>query len=187
MKVSVLLMIGLLTLISIVSQGKERTWYDIRYKGIERQKYDFSCGIASLLTIIKYGYDQNHDEKRILLIFLDSLGDDEKEKTMRKGISLFHLSQIANSLGFNSYMRELKPEHLDLLDRPIIVFLETPKFKHFAVFTGIRSDWIRLADPSRGVVIQHKDDFVGEWKGGLSLVLDLPTASVPKLVLPPVW
>nr|VFK52759.1 MAG: Peptidase C39 family protein [Candidatus Kentron sp. TUN]VFK53352.1 MAG: Peptidase C39 family protein [Candidatus Kentron sp. TUN] len=187
MKVLAFLMTLVAALINAEAQGKERTWYDIRYNGVERQKYDFSCGIASLITIIKYGYHQSYDEKEVLVTFLGSLEDSEEKATMKEGLSLFHLSQIAKSLGFNSYMRALKPEHLALLDRPIIVFLETPKFKHFAVFTGTRSNWVRLADPSRGVVIQHKDDFVGEWKGGLSLVLDLPTVSVPKLILPPVW
>ena len=41
------------------------TWRDIPFRGVIRQKYDYSCGSAALATLLRYHYNLDVDEARI--------------------------------------------------------------------------------------------------------------------------
>lgn len=68
-------------------------------------------------------------------------------------------------MGYQSASVRLQPSALKELAGPVIVYVTTKNYRHFAVFRGVREDRIFLADPSRGNLIMPIDEFLKEWKG----------------------
>ncbi len=158
------------------SERKIKTFVGLKEQNIVMQKYDFSCGIAALLTLMKYHFgDEVKQEKEVLTSFLDSLPKKEKEKVMQDGLSVLHLEKLSKKLGYRVWAMRLKKEALLKLDRPVLVYLETDDFKHFSVVRGIREDRIFLADSSYGNIKMSLPIFLERWKGNIVVILDKPT------------
>lgn len=149
-----------------------KNWKEMREENVSMQKFDFSCGAGSLVTLMKYYFGDNVTEEILLNDIFNFLPEDVKNNRKEKGLSLLDLKQAAERRGYQAYGVSLKPYSLYKIGRPVLVYLETDDFKHFSVFRGIQEDRIFLADPSRGNIRISADRFLQEWKGSLALVLD---------------
>jgi predicted double-glycine peptidase len=146
------------------------------------QKYDFSCGVSSLLTLFKYHFgNDNLNEKGVLSKFLDSLSEKEKKEVLEKGLSVLDLKTLSEDLGYKVYAVVLKKESLLKIDRPILVYLETKDYKHFSVLRGIKDDTVFLADSSYGKTRMSIPAFLKMWKGNVAIFLDAPQSRASKL------
>ena len=47
---------------------------------------------------------------------------------------------------------------------PVIIYIEKDGLKHFAVLKGVKNGEAFLADPSRGNLRMHFDEFLEEWR-----------------------
>ncbi len=146
----------------------------IRWQGVIRQDLDFSCGIASVATILKYHFGENNiTEKELLQDFIKKLSEQELNEVFEKGASLAQLGDLL--LDRNLAIRNWRLE-IDELRKltgvlPAIVYLETPDFRHFAVVRGVSDYQVSLADPSRGNVRLTIGEFLEEWQGRRALLV----------------
>jgi len=146
----------------------------IRWQGVVKQDLDFSCGIASIATVLKYHFgEKNINERDLLRGFVENLTDEELSEVFKKGASLAQLGDIFLGRGFTIRNWRLEIKDLKELSSvlPIIVYLEKPDFKHFAVIKGVSDFQVFLADPSRGNVKLTIGSFLEEWKGRRALLV----------------
>ncbi|MWV62386.1 hypothetical protein DCO58_04495 [Helicobacter saguini] len=57
-----------------------KSWSEIRNDNLTRQQFDYSCGSASLSTILTYYYNVEISEKEILESVLQSKGIDTQKQ-----------------------------------------------------------------------------------------------------------
>jgi predicted double-glycine peptidase len=146
------------------------TWKSETRKNIVMQDFDYSCGAAAMATLLNYYFGDKVTEREILREIIAHLDKETFAERKEDGLSLLDLQQFAERRGYIARGVRLKPEILPKLKGPMLVYLEQPEFRHFAIFRGVHEDRIYLADPARGNVRQPVDRFVEEWPG-IALVL----------------
>jgi predicted double-glycine peptidase len=156
------------------------TWKDVLENNIVMQRFDYSCGAASMATLLQYYFEDPVSEDEILREMTETLDEKELEKRRKEGFSLLDLKQYAERRGYQAIGVRLDVKALKQLKGPVLVFLELPRSDHFAVFRGVREDRVYVADPSRGNVRMPIYQFVEEWPSGIALVVvkdgnDLPS------------
>jgi len=130
------------------------SWIEIKNKNLTRQKEDYSCGSASLATILKYYYGKDITEKQILDSVMKMKGV-TRESTLKEykeanGLSFLDLSTIVNKKGFKALGLALDMDALKKLQIPVILYVKIRKSEHFTVYKGMDDRYAYLADPSMG-------------------------------------
>ena len=153
------------------SGAKLKSMIEFRDENIVRQQYDYSCGAAALATLLRFGLDDAVTEQQIVADLFAGLARSDALAREKQGFSLFDLQQVAKKRGYQAEGFRLEPQDLLGLNGPVIVFLETSGYKHFAVLKGVRGDRIYLADPSRGNIRMPSYRFLQAWmRGGTGIV-----------------
>ena len=141
------------------------SWEALRKQNIIMQQHDYSCGAASLATLMKYYFDDDITEKRLLNDIKQLFSKKEYARIEKDGLSFLELAKISHAKGYQSASVRLKLPALRQLSGPVIVYIETKYYRHFAVLRGIKEDRVFLADPSRGNIRLPIEEFVRAWKG----------------------
>lgn len=166
-----------------------KSMIDIRDENLVRQRYDFSCGAAALATIFQYSLGDPVTEQEIVADLFKGLDQTEEGQRVSEGFSLYDLQQVAQRRGYQAEGYNLEPQFLSQLNGPVIVFLETMGYKHFAVLKGVRGDRVYLADPSRGNIRMPAYRFLQAWlqngKGIIFVIEPKNGKSAPIKVLRP--
>lgn len=171
---------------SLNSNIPTRTWLAHRDIKIIKQAQDFSCGAASLATLLNGFYGLSLTEAQILK-------DMNKPSQMA---SFEDMAQVVHRYGFKATGVALNYQQLAKLTMPTLVYLQVQGNDHFSVLRGISPTHVQLADPSMGNRIFSKAQFLAMWetrademlKGKILLVLpqDAKTmVSVPDYFLSP--
>jgi len=143
---------------------------ELKYKNIVHQAYDYSCGSAALVTILKYHLGIDVTEQQSME---GMMAFGEKEKIIeRRGFSLLDMKRYLASIQVDSAGFRAEMSDLLTLDAPGIVPIDYAGFKHFVVVKGIRDDRVFIADPSAGNT---------HWKSKLNI--QVPPDQGP----PPAW
>jgi len=137
----------------------------LKEQNLVMQRYDYSCGAASLATLMTFYFNDNISEIQLLDYIKESFNKQEFARVERDGLSFLELEKISRSLGYQSASVRLKFPALLQLSGPVIVYLQTKQNRHFVVLRGVKGDTIFLADPSRGNIRVSIEDFKQEWKG----------------------
>ncbi|MEV9615153.1 C39 family peptidase [Aliarcobacter butzleri] len=131
-----------------------KSWIEFKNENLTRQNYDYSCGSASLSTILKYYYNLDIGEKDILdeILKLRGFNITEKDKLEENDVSLSFsdLAEFSNEKGFKSFGLALDLDSLSKLKVPVILFVKIRKNEHFTVFKNIDKNYVYLSDPSFG-------------------------------------
>jgi len=131
-----------------------KSWIEFKNENLTRQEYDYSCGSASLSTILKYYYDLDIGEKEILDDILESKGYDisKKEQLEEEDMSLsfLDLANYSKEKGFKAFGLALDLNELQKLKAPVILFVKIRKSEHFTIFKNMDKNYVYLADPSFG-------------------------------------
>lgn len=147
-----------------------KTWKDVREHNVVMQRFDYSCGAASLATLMRYYFEDNVTERAVLKDIIGQLTEAEFEDRKKRGLSLLDLKNYAERRDYQAAGVELKFSALPQLTGPVLVYLETDGYKHFAILRGVREDRVFLADPWRGNLRMPVSRFAKEWSG-IALVL----------------
>jgi predicted double-glycine peptidase len=134
-----------------------------RDAGVVKQGYDYSCGAASLATLLTYGLNDNVGEDVLLRALLKPLSPAQLTALQQKGLSLFDLQQLAQSRGHKAQGFRIPQGQLAGLSYPVIVFIKPHGYRHFAVFKGLRGGHVYMADPSLGNVRMPLYRFLDMW------------------------
>jgi len=130
------------------------SWIEIKNRNLTRQKEDYSCGSASLATILKHYYGQDVSEKEILDAVMKMKGV-TRETIVKKykelnGLSFLDLSVYAKEKGFKALGLALDMDALKKLQTPVILYVKIRNSEHFTVYKGMDDMYAYLADPSMG-------------------------------------
>ncbi len=132
----------------------------LRYINMVPQHTDFSCGAASLATILKYAYGRDVTEAQVIQ-GLFKVSDPQIVRT--KGFSLLDLKDYVETLGFRGRGYKIEPRLLDRIRIPVIVLLDISGYKHFVVFEKAEGDRVYVGDPALGNRVMTREDFVKSW------------------------
>lgn len=134
---------------------------ELKYRHIVRQAYDYSCGSAALVTILKYHLGLSVSEQQAMEGMLER---GEKEKIIeRRGFSLLDMKRYVASLGAESAGFRAEVKDLLTLEHPAIVPITYAGSKHFVVLRGIRDGLVYIADPSAGNIVFSVNEFSTLW------------------------
>lgn len=131
-----------------------QSWKTLRDERIVKQDLDFSCGAASLATLLNSFYGQNVTEEALL-------------KAMDKGNGRASFEDMARALpqfGFRAQGFAASWEQLTRLKMPVVVYVKNRKQDHFSVLRGISGDTVWLADPSLGNRTFSREQFLSLWE-----------------------
>ena len=142
-----------------------RTMKDMRYKNIVRQTKDYSCGAASLATILTYYFGRETSEEEIIRAIFSNADSETIGEVKRKGLSLLDLKNYGESLGYKGGGYRVPAHQLKTLDRPAIVLVNHKGYSHFIVIKGVKDDRVFLADPARGNMVMDLNEFLEIWNG----------------------
>lgn len=155
------------------------TFKVISQKNIFMQQEDYSCGAASLATLMHYYFNEDTNESRMLAKVKNSFSEEEYQRIESNGLSFLELETVSASMGYQSASVRLPVDALEKLTGPVIVYLQRTDYQHFAVLKGVAGDRVYIADPSRGNIRVSRTHFLKEWDGR-TFVLGKPDFSPPE-------
>jgi predicted double-glycine peptidase len=131
-----------------------KSWKDFRDRRVVKQDKDYSCGSASLATILReyYGVPVTEND---LLIAMD-------KGEMRA--SFEDMQKVLPRFGFKAQGYAASFEQLARLKIPVVVYLRHRKADHFSVLRGINNENVLLADPLLGNQTYSKSQFLAMWE-----------------------
>ena len=94
------------------------SWWDIPFRTVVRQRYDFSCGSAAIATLLTYHYDRKTDERTP---FTAMWQQGQQEEIRKAGFSLFDMKNYLNGIGYRAEGYRFSMDSLKKLKRPAIV------------------------------------------------------------------
>ena len=153
------------TTISVAATGVQNVgmepFSELKYKNIVRQAYDYSCGSAALVTILKYHLGIDVSEQQSME---GMMAFGEKDKIIeRRGFSLLDMKRFLASIDVQSAGFRAEIADLLTLEQPGIVPIDYAGFKHFVVLRGVRGGLVFLADPAMGNITFPVEEFATLW------------------------
>ena len=144
----------LLSTHSVAGNIPVKSWKTLRDDRIVKQGLDYSCGAASLATLLNEFYGQSITEDALLKA-LDKGNGRASFEDMQRAMSQF---------GFKAAGFAATYEQLVKLRMPVIVYLKHRKDDHFSVLRGIDDTSVWLADPSLGNRTYSRTQFLAMWE-----------------------
>lgn len=147
------------------------SWKDLRDRNVVKQNRDYSCGAASLCTLLQYYWGDKVNEQKVLDALDAMLKPAERRERIKNGLSLTDLRRVSVKLGYLASIGTLTFDQLSQSKIPVLVPLTIGKFNHFAIFRGSDGFYAYLADPARGNVRTPIDEFSKQWQKNAILVV----------------
>ena len=138
------------------------------FNGIVHQAFDYSCGSASLTTLLNGYLDRDFDERQVMQGLL-RFGESDRI-IQRRGFSLLDMKRLVTALGYKSggYRGTLK----DLeMNTPALVPIHYSGFKHFVVVKKIQDQRVFVADPALGNISFPQARFQAIWDGNVMFLV----------------
>lgn len=140
------------------------SYAELRFKGVERQSQDLSCGAAALATLMRHYFNLDVSEKAIITEVLTAASPEDRAKIAEAGFSMLELKHFAESRGFVAGgFRTPKAEDLRKLRAPAIALVNSRGYKHFVVIRHVRGNEVAFADPVFGNRTEPLDKFAKRW------------------------
>lgn len=143
----------LLVVHSVAGHVPVKSWKRLRDARVVKQDLDYSCGAASLATLLNEYYGQSLTEEQLL-------------KAMDKGdgrASFADMTRALAQFGFKAQGFAASYAQLTQLKLPVIVYVKHRKDDHFSVLRGIDGETVWLADPSLGNRTYSRAQFEAMW------------------------
>lgn len=131
-----------------------------RFRHLVRQQTDYSCGAASLATILRYAYHLDADEDTVIEGML-ALSDPEVVK--ERGFSLLDIKRYVESLGMRGRGYRIDEARLRSLRVPSLALMDVNGFRHFVVLKQVRGEAVEVGDPILGNRVIPLPEFMAAW------------------------
>jgi predicted double-glycine peptidase len=139
-----------------------KSWWEIPFRTVVRQRYDFSCGSAAVATLLTYHYERPTSEN-MSFVAMWKAGD---QASIRKsGFSMLDMKNYLQGLGYRAGGFRLDLQQLAALNQPVIALLNLKGYKHFVVIKGVEGDEVLLGDPALGLRKMELKEFGSAWNG----------------------
>ncbi|KIH83470.1 C39 family peptidase [Pseudomonas batumici] len=139
-----------------------------KFADLVQQKTDFSCGAASLATILRQAYWLDVTEAQIIE---GMLAHSDQNLVRVQGFSMLDMKHYVESIGMRARGYRVTPETLTSVAIPVIVLMDIRGYKHFVVMQKAEKDWVYIGDPVLGHRRFKFDDFVKGWNGIIFAVI----------------
>jgi uncharacterized protein len=139
-----------------------RSVEEVRYTGIVRQRFDFSCGSASLATLLRYHYHRPVGEKET---FLGMWRDGDRAAIRRVGFSLLDMKRYLASEGLRADGFKVSLDQIRKANLPGIALITVSGYRHFVVVKGVTETEVLVGDPSTGLRAMDRPAFETVWNG----------------------
>ena len=137
------------------------SWTALKNKGVVHQQYDFSCGSASLTTVLQEYIGLKVSETDAMNGML-RYGETNKI-IERRGFSLLDMKRYAAQIGYRSAGFKAGFSDLSSLEYPGIVPIKYGGFDHFVVLKSVRAGHVMIADPALGNFTMTSAQFQKFW------------------------
>jgi predicted double-glycine peptidase len=155
---------GMGTYIKSIQSIRER-----KFEHVIEQKTDFSCGAASLASVLKYAYGQNDiTEQQVLIGMLEHANIDLVKE---QGFSLLNMKRYLHASGYRGRGYKVGEAEMAQLKIPAIVLLDDGGYSHFVVFRRQEAGEVYLGDPALGNRIMAMEDFKAKWNGVVFVII----------------
>ena len=157
-----------------VSQGNQtltkpvKSWKELKFTNLVRQRTDFSCGAAALATIFNYAYGRNTTEQQVLVNMLKVADPDIVRE---KGFSLLDMKNYAQAIGMKGEGYGVDYATLQELKVPGIILLDIKGYKHFVVLRKVEGRHVHLGDPALGNRVMTDKSFKESWNGVVFVIV----------------
>ncbi|MBN1587004.1 MAG: C39 family peptidase [Candidatus Omnitrophica bacterium] len=154
---------------------KVKNYREMRNRNIVQQGIDYSCGPASLATLLTFYLGEDVSEAEVIEYLLDNLSEERWALIEeRHGFSLLDLKVFAQNKGFEAAGYRMDLEGLLELGKPVIIPIRVKNYDHFVVFRGAKGNRAYLADPALGNRSMLLSQLGKIWKG-VGLVVQRPS------------
>lgn len=140
-----------------------------KFEYVIEQQTDFSCGAASLATILKYAYHLDDISEELVLVGM--LENADIAVVQEKGFSLLDMKNYLQSKGLRGRGYQIGGNELKKLQVPAILLLNDGGYSHFVVFRRISQDEVYLGDPALGNRIMPLEEFEKKWNGVVFIII----------------
>lgn len=130
-----------------------RSWQELRDEGLVRQQWDFSCGAASLATIMNHYYGLEVAEIQLL--------EDMGKTDLRA--SFEDMAKVLSNYGLRGLGVKVDFDQLLEVTMPVILYLNYHGDDHFSVLRGIDENQVWLADSALGNRRFSRSQFLSMW------------------------
>ncbi|MFC4291568.1 C39 family peptidase [Sphingorhabdus arenilitoris] len=160
------------------------TYWEIPFRSVVRQRYDFSCGSAAVATLLTHHYGRPTNEADPFRAMWN-LGD--KETIRKVGFSMLDMRNYLQSVGYRAEGFKIQPNQLIEIKRPVIVLLDINGFKHFVVVKGQSANQVLVGDSIQGLKKYPLAEFRRYWNGVVLAIMDGPITKRPVYNLAKDW
>jgi len=131
-----------------------------RFKTVYKQQYDFSCGSATLASLLTYHYDDMVDEQSV---FVDMYQNGDRQKIQKQGFSLLDIKLYLERRGYRSDGFKIKLDQLVTANVPAITIVNNNGYMHFVIIKGVSDQEVLVGDPAVGIKVIPRDEFEEMW------------------------
>ena len=139
-----------------------------RFKSIYKQKYDFSCGSATLASLLSFHYDDVVSE---LNVFKDMFEHGDQEKIKHQGFSLLDMKHYLARRGYQANGFKISLEQLSSAKVPAISIINNNGYMHFVIIKASNDTEVLVGDPAIGLKSIKKDKFEEMWGNRILFVI----------------
>ncbi|MCY1274718.1 NHLM bacteriocin system ABC transporter, peptidase/ATP-binding protein [compost metagenome] len=153
-----------------------------RFSNLIEQKTDFSCGAASLATVLYQAYRFDVTEQSVIEGML-SQADHDLVRT--QGFSMLDMKRYVEAIGLRARGYRMPAEELEKIKVPVIVLMDIRGYKHFVVLQKTTNNWAYIGDPVLGHKRYSLDEFKKGWNGIIFAVIGPEYDRANALLSPP--
>lgn len=138
---------------------------ETRQEHVVMQKWDLSCGAATLATLLQYQYGDPVTEREVArgMMQREEYRKNPEMIKERLGFSLLDLKRYADRRGYVG-IGYGKMTFNDLIEgAPVLIPILANGYSHFVVFRGVMGNRVLLADPGWGNRTMTKEKFEIMW------------------------
>ena len=140
------------------------------------QQKDYSCGAASLATVLKHYWGKDIAEQDVLLALERSLRPMALKDRVENGLTMADLKVVSDRMGYDAAVGKLASiNKLAESKIPVILAIKVEgDLSHFVVYRGTANGFIYLADPVLGNIRVSSCEFDRTWINKAVFVVTLP-------------
>jgi hypothetical protein len=142
-----------------------QTWQALKFKEVVKQGLDYSCGSASMATILHYYFGDAISEAALTMDMTVRLSKEELASRIKDGFSLLDMRDTLVRLGYQAVGAKLTLSQAEQLKEPIVVLLRRDGINHFVVLKGTTGHQVEIADPTLGNIKLTINEFEHYWHG----------------------
>ena len=117
-----------------------------RFLNVVRQQTDFTCGAASVATILRYAFGVSVTEDQVTRAILAVAAPDARSR----GFSLLEIKTFLQRAGFNGDGFRLGLDAMTGVVVPTIALISIDGYEHFVVIRRVTKSFVYVADPAIG-------------------------------------